>query len=145
MKCNTKQYKIKQAKFHLQKLKESYNEDSYDVEYYLDAFLASCRSIIDYIQRDFLNNIEPKLSSKEKRVISKNHKITTKHSQEYAINKFLKDIWKDFTDFKNSDTMRCYLFEKRDIFTHNEYAGSKGGKFTESTNGTKIFDERWLE
>jgi len=78
-------------------------------------------------------------------LISINHEIKIEHSQKNTINKFLKNVWKDFTDFKNSDPMRCYLFEKRDIFTHNEYAGSMGATYTELPDGKKIFDNRFME
>lgn len=145
MKFNTARYKIKAAKFFLQKIKESYNEEGYYVDFYLDAMLVSCRSVIDFMNSDFLYHVEPKLTSREKRLIQKRHRMDQEHPQKDAVNNFLESIWQDFTKFKNETHMRCYFFEKRNISTHSEPTVRGGGTFTKTPDGKTIFDKHCLE
>ncbi|HKC78977.1 MAG TPA: hypothetical protein VKB83_02675, partial [Nitrosopumilaceae archaeon] len=98
---------------------------------------------IEYIVRDFLNSIKPKLTDKEKRTISWNHKIDFEHEKKDEINKFIKEHFEEFKLLKKQDPLICYLLEKRDIITHHEFAGSMQGHFEENEqSGEKRITKR---
>ena len=71
LECDTSKFKLKQADFFLQKIDEVYTKDDYSIEFYLYAFLSSCKSALDYVVGDFLNSIKPRISGREKIKTSK--------------------------------------------------------------------------
>lgn len=70
MEFHTSRYKLDEAAFFL-KNHDVYSKDDEEIEYYLDAYLNTCRSVIDYSLRDFLNSIKQPLKEKDKRWINR--------------------------------------------------------------------------
>jgi len=70
MNCRTAEDRLHVAQFWLERIQRNYLDPNETVEYYLEAFLMSCRSVSDYVVRDFLDSIKPNLTLENKFLIN---------------------------------------------------------------------------
>ena len=56
MNCRTAEDRLHVAQFWLERIQRNYLDPNETVEYYLEAFLMSCRSVSVYVVRDFQGN-----------------------------------------------------------------------------------------
>lgn len=142
MKCHTARGKLEEAQFFLKKIQEVYKIDSNDIEYYLNAFVVSCRSVLDYVIQDFLISKKIDMETRDFKN-KKTREMQLSGSEDFQeIEDFVQKFEKEFQDLHNN-RLTHYFLEKRKT-VHNGFAGTKAGNFTEE-NGSHIVTERFLE
>jgi len=147
LECHTSKYKLKEAKFFLEQLKleENWNDDE-KFSFYLNAFVLSATSIIEYVHSDFLYNTiaDPRIKWRDWENHDKRKQIISSHPQSKAIEKFLGYFSNERKKILD-DTLVNYFLYKRNTITHIRWDGSKASSFTEFPDGTKTTNSRNLE
>ena len=138
MNCRTAKDRLDVSQFWFSKIKEFYLDSSEVVEYYLESFLISCRSVPDYVVRDFLNTIKPDLTlaqrlfiNSEKINIVDGNKPLPEHEMNDNILAFLKEhslFWNELY----SNLLVRYLFTKRNVIIHHTFSGMYGPVYDDS-------------
>ena len=144
MKCYTARYRLGQARFFLDKIKEVYSKDDYEIEYYLDAFLSTCRSVIDYVLRDYLNTVKPTIPEIVKRKINKNRIIILEQNniknfeqeKKQEVLGFLKKHRAEFLKFRENHLVQ-YFLAKRTTSEHHEFSGFRQASFEQKDGESK--------
>ena len=151
-KCHTARYRLGQAKFFLDKIKQVYSKDDYEIEYYLDSFLDTCRSVIDYVVRDYLNTVKPSIREIDKRLINKYRvRILDKndiknfdHEKKQEIIDFLKKHRDEFFKFRENHLVR-YFLAKRTTYEHHEFSGFRQASFEQKPGESrKILSRKFI-
>lgn len=150
MLCTNAKGKTKEAKHFLDILTsdEVYKDDDL-YSYNVNAFLASARSIIEYIVSDFLDSVKPTISlnqwKKTKGSRKRQKKITEKHPQKEKITEFFK-FYDDAQTNLRSDPLVYYFLEVRNEMIHYRKISEKGMTVTSTNPKTKEFSKmRTLE
>jgi len=110
-------YKIKEAKFFLQKIKDNY-EKSPDNQYYLSAFLSATFSIRDHLLEDYNLKFDLGIPLNDKLTIKKFEDKARKLNKDNAL-EFILWYKKKIEEIK-SQTMGEVLVEKRHNTVHRQ-------------------------
>lgn len=140
MNCRTAKYRLHVAQFWFERIQNNYLDPNETVEYYLEAFLMSCRSVTDYVVRDFLDSIKPNLTLENKLLINwkKNEFVQGRrqlpaHEKNNLILKFLKEYDKAYKELTDNLLVK-YFFTKRNVITHHSFSGIYDKTYDESDN-----------
>lgn len=137
-KCTEARARVKVARKWLDKILENYNNSDEWVEHFTEAFLVSTRSVTDYVVRDFLESLEPKLNLTKISEINYNKtkekyikKILTDYEKKESVINFLKKHKMELDILLENHLVR-YFFTLRNLIVHagfphiyeNTYEGS---------------------
>ncbi len=138
--CHTAKYKLDEAKFFFERLREVENEpNEFVFGSFLNAFIFSANSVIDYVHADFIFNTiwNPPIDWKDFQDREKKKFIIKNHPDKKAIEKFLSKYHNELDKFLRDPIVNYFRF-KRNKITHIRWDGAKSGSFERKGNGEKV-------
>jgi len=124
------------------------HEDVFD--FFLNAFVVSSNSIIDYIRSDFvLHTVRPQIDWQEWHIASRKKdglkEFINKHPKKIALQRFLKEYDKEVKNLMRNPIANYFRIRRNEI-VHNRWNGTRFSSFTEYPDERgRVINERHLE
>jgi len=144
LKPKTFKIKLREAEYFLDQLFIHYKEDSEIPEYYLNAFVITCRSSLDYVIQDFLVSLKIKIKTNDFKNNKKRIKQLLDHPNYDKIESFYQLYAKQYEKLME-DPLMSYFIQKRNNIAHKELDGNKMYLFKQEDGKSKEVYERRLE
>lgn len=148
-KCTETRVRLMVARKWLDKILEYYDNPDDWIEHFTEAFLVSTRSIADYIVRDFLESLQPKLSLVKISEINYNKyrknnikKILGDYEKSDLIIHFLKMHKQEFDNLLEIPLVR-YFFTLRNLIVHAGFPNIYENTYEDSGQKQKISQRRF--
>lgn len=132
-----------------QKILENYNNPSEWIEYFTEAFLVSSRSVIDYVVRDFLECLEPKLNMNKISEINFNktkkkeiEKLLEDYENKELVINFLATHTEEFNRLLG-DVLVRYFFTLRNLIVHAGFPHIYENTYTGSGKNERVSQRRF--
>lgn len=146
-KCQTAKFKVREAKHFLEKLQTNEIQKDEDLTtFYLNAFVTSASSVIDYVKSGFIyvKIKDPRINWKEWRNKDTRNEIINKHSQSKAITTFLMLYNNEKNNLLNIPLVNYFVY-KRNKIIHQRWDGIKSTLSTEHPDGRVDIHKLTLE
>lgn len=135
-KCQTAKFKVREARHFLEKLQTNEIQKDEDlITFYLNAFVISASSVIDYVKSGFISvKINPRINWKEWRNKDTRNEMINKHPQSKTITAFLILYNNEKNNLLNIPLVNYFVY-KRNKIIHQRWDGIKSTSSTEHPDG----------
>jgi len=145
MKIHTYRRKLREAEYFHSQILDHYGEDTEVCGYYLNVFILSCRSSLDYVIQDFLYSLKVyDMKTRDFKNKEKRQKKFTDHPKFDFIEKFVNDYTSKMEELYEDPEMN-YFLKKRNTFMHQRedsiksyYYIKKHGSSTANVNDRRL-------
>jgi len=130
METHTSLRKLEEAEYFHNQILGHYNEDNDVCGYYLNAFIMSCRSSLDYVIQDFLYSIGVyDMGTRDFESKKERKNKFSGHPKFNLIEKFISDYHSKKERMRKEDPEVDYFLNKRNMFMHQKEDNIKSSSF----------------